>query len=233
MTAEELCQPEAKAAKRISPFPGKVVSLPAARPSFGRKLSEFPADSAEGSVDPLGMYIISRRLGGRIAPGAPERQVKVRLLTAIVVSPRLRSLIGQCPVAADGVTEHPQVFEWAWSNDWYGGATPISLASAVGTVCSVYSHLTICYAQGAVGLGGGLRAVSEAQAHYVSLFQAIQIPVPPDKARFTVPFSAEPSRRSGRSSAAASSVSPTTRSLPHIGLPRGDRSGRQFLLVWD
>ncbi|RMF39086.1 MAG: hypothetical protein D6753_14650 [Planctomycetota bacterium] len=71
-----------------------------------------PRVSAEGSIDPLGMYAIADALAVRLVPGVRERQMHPRFLTAIAVSLSLCSDFDEDVVAADGVSEPWQVFEW-------------------------------------------------------------------------------------------------------------------------
>jgi len=71
-----------------------------------------PKVSAEGSIDPLGMYAIADALAVRMIPGVRERQTHPRFLTAIAVSLSLGSEFDEEVVAADGVSEPWQVFEW-------------------------------------------------------------------------------------------------------------------------
>ncbi len=56
-------------------------------------------------------------------------------------------------------------------------------AIGVGALCSFFFHLVPYYARGAVGLRGGLWGSGEAQAQYSTLWQATQMPVPPDHPR--------------------------------------------------
>lgn len=54
---------------------------------FAPLLTEFdPADSAEGGVDPLGLYAIADSLATRLIPGVRERMNRIRFLTAIAAS---------------------------------------------------------------------------------------------------------------------------------------------------
>ncbi len=71
-----------------------------------------PRASAEGSIDPLGMYAISDALAVRMIPGVRERQRHPRFLTSIAVSLSLSTEFDDETVAADGVSEPWQVFEW-------------------------------------------------------------------------------------------------------------------------
>ncbi|MEN6547780.1 MAG: hypothetical protein ABFE07_17230 [Armatimonadia bacterium] len=81
--------------------------------AFLPKLSEYdPADTAEGSIDPLGLYPVAEALGIRLAPGVRERQSRVRFLTTSAVSLHLCFAFGDDQIAADGVSEPWQVFEW-------------------------------------------------------------------------------------------------------------------------
>jgi hypothetical protein len=71
-----------------------------------------PRISAEGSIDPLGMYSIGDALAVRMIPGVRERQQHPRFLTCIAVSLSLCSEFPDDVVAADEISEPWQVFEW-------------------------------------------------------------------------------------------------------------------------
>lgn len=71
-----------------------------------------PAESAEGSIDPLGIYPIADALASRMVPGVRERQQHPRFLTVIAASLWLCSTFDDEWVAADDVSEPWQVFEW-------------------------------------------------------------------------------------------------------------------------
>jgi hypothetical protein len=71
-----------------------------------------PRISAEGSIDPLGMYSIADALASRLIPGVRERQQHPRFLTCIAVSLSLCSGFPDEAVAADEISEPWQVFEW-------------------------------------------------------------------------------------------------------------------------
>lgn len=71
-----------------------------------------PKVSAEGSIDPLGMYAIADALAVRMVPGVRERQTHPRFLTSITVSLSLCSEFDDEIVASDGISEPWQVFEW-------------------------------------------------------------------------------------------------------------------------
>ncbi|TWU54901.1 hypothetical protein Poly51_36230 [Rubripirellula tenax] len=71
-----------------------------------------PTESAEGSIDPLGMYPIADALASRMVPGVRERQTHPRFLTTIAASLSLCSVFDEDTVADDGVSEPWQVFEW-------------------------------------------------------------------------------------------------------------------------
>jgi len=70
------------------------------------------ADSAEGGIDPLGLYPIADALGVRLVPGVRERQRHPRFLTAIAVSLALCDAFEEDTVASDGATPPWLVFEW-------------------------------------------------------------------------------------------------------------------------
>lgn len=70
-----------------------------------------PKVSAEGSIDPLGMYAIADALAVRMIPGVRERQQHPRFLTHIAVSLSIAAEFeGQ--IATDDISEPWQVFEW-------------------------------------------------------------------------------------------------------------------------
>ena len=71
-----------------------------------------PRISAEGSIDPLGMYAIADALAVRLIPGVRERQKHPRFLTTMAVSLSLCSEMDEDLIASDGVSEPQQVFEW-------------------------------------------------------------------------------------------------------------------------
>ena len=71
-----------------------------------------PRVSAEGSIDPLGMYAVADALAVRMIPGVRERQQHPRFLTSIAVSLALTSEFDDENVASDGISEPWQVFEW-------------------------------------------------------------------------------------------------------------------------
>jgi len=70
------------------------------------------AESAEGGIDPLGLYTIADTLGVRLVPGVRERQTHPRFLTAIAASLAVCGDLGDEAIASDGVSERWQVFEW-------------------------------------------------------------------------------------------------------------------------
>lgn len=70
------------------------------------------AESAEGGIDPLGLYTIADTLGVRLIPGVRERQSHPRFLTAIAASLAVCGDLSDEVVASDGVSEPWQVFEW-------------------------------------------------------------------------------------------------------------------------
>ena len=71
-----------------------------------------PATSSEGSIDPLGLAAIADALAVRLVPGVRERQSHPRFLTATAVSLSVCNEYDDDAVAADGVSEPWQVFEW-------------------------------------------------------------------------------------------------------------------------
>jgi len=71
-----------------------------------------PKASVEGSIDPLGIYAIADSLAVRMIPGVRERQQHPRFLTSIAVSLSICSEFPTDLIAADGISEPWQVFEW-------------------------------------------------------------------------------------------------------------------------
>lgn len=70
------------------------------------------AESAEGGIDPLGLYTIADTLGVRLVPGVRERQAHPRFITAIAASLAVCGDLGDEAIGSDGVSEPWQVFEW-------------------------------------------------------------------------------------------------------------------------
>ena len=70
-----------------------------------------PKVSAEGSIDPLGMYAIADALAVRMIPGVRERQQHPRFLTHIAISLSLAAEF-EGRIATDDISEPWQVFEW-------------------------------------------------------------------------------------------------------------------------
>ncbi len=68
--------------------------------------------SAEGALDPLGLYSIADALGVRMIPGVRERQSHPRFLTAMAVGAYVGAAFDEDRVAADGVSPPWQAFEW-------------------------------------------------------------------------------------------------------------------------
>jgi hypothetical protein len=76
-------------------------------------LSEYdPALSAEGSLDPLGLYSIADALAVRLVPGVRQRQRHPRFLTTMSASFAICEDFGEEVVASDRISEPWQVFEW-------------------------------------------------------------------------------------------------------------------------
>ena len=70
-----------------------------------------PATSSEGSLDPLGLYLIADRLATKLVPGVRERMSHPRYLTAMAVGAHICSPIRE-EYDIDGVTPAYQVYEW-------------------------------------------------------------------------------------------------------------------------
>lgn len=71
-----------------------------------------PVASTEGTLDPLGLFPTADSLANKLVPGVRERQSHPRFLTAMAVSLAVCSEFDEDRVAADGVSEPWQVFEW-------------------------------------------------------------------------------------------------------------------------
>lgn len=71
-----------------------------------------PLHSSEGSIDPLGLYTIADRLAMSLVPGVRERMAHARFLTATAVSLAVCGEFDEDVIAADGISEPWQVFEW-------------------------------------------------------------------------------------------------------------------------
>ncbi len=71
-----------------------------------------PVESAEGGLDPLGTEALADALAVQLVPGVRERQRHPRFLTAIAVSLEICREFDEDTLAADGVSEPWQVFEW-------------------------------------------------------------------------------------------------------------------------
>ena len=71
-----------------------------------------PNDSAEGGINPLGTEALADALAVRLVPGVRERQRHPRFLTAMAVSLEVCGAFDEEALAADGVSEPWQVFEW-------------------------------------------------------------------------------------------------------------------------
>jgi hypothetical protein len=77
------------------------------------KLTDYdPAKSAEGALDPLGLYAIADNLAVKLVPGIRERMSHPRFLTAIAVGAALNSEWDEDCLAADGQSEPYMVYEW-------------------------------------------------------------------------------------------------------------------------
>jgi hypothetical protein len=84
-----------------------------------RQCASFPVlterdsvESAEGGLDPLGTEALADSLAVRLVPGVRERQRHPRFLTAMAVSVHVCSDFDEDRLAADGISEPWQVFEW-------------------------------------------------------------------------------------------------------------------------
>ena len=71
-----------------------------------------PAESSEGTIDPLGLYPLADELGVLLVPGVRERQSHPRFLTLMAVSMAVCQDFPEDTVARDGTSEPWLVFEW-------------------------------------------------------------------------------------------------------------------------
>ncbi len=76
-------------------------------------LSEYdPATSAEGALDPLGLYAIADSLAVELCPGLRERMSHPRYLTLMALGSVINRGFEEGTLAADGQSEPYLVFEW-------------------------------------------------------------------------------------------------------------------------
>lgn len=71
-----------------------------------------PVKSAEGALDPLGLYSIADNLAIKLIPGIRERMSHPRFLTAIAVGAAINRDFDEEFLAADGQSEPYMVYEW-------------------------------------------------------------------------------------------------------------------------
>ncbi|MFZ5565224.1 MAG: hypothetical protein ACOZBW_14370, partial [Thermodesulfobacteriota bacterium] len=77
------------------------------------KLTDYdPVKSAEGALDPLGLYAIADNLAIKLVPGIRERMSHPRFLTAIAVGAAINRDFDEEALAADGQSEPYMVYEW-------------------------------------------------------------------------------------------------------------------------
>ena len=70
-----------------------------------------PITTSEGSLDPLGLYLIADRLATKLAPGVRERMTQPRYLTAMALGAHICHPF-YSEYADDGFTPAYQVYEW-------------------------------------------------------------------------------------------------------------------------
>jgi len=76
-------------------------------------LSEYdPVTSAEGGIDPLGLYAIADNLAVKLVPGVRERMTHPRYLTAIAIGTAITKFFEDDQLAADGQSEPWMAYEW-------------------------------------------------------------------------------------------------------------------------
>lgn len=71
-----------------------------------------PIKSAEGALDPLGLYAIADNLAVKLVPGIRERMSHPRFLTAMAVGAAINRDFDEETLAADGQSEPYMVYEW-------------------------------------------------------------------------------------------------------------------------
>lgn len=71
-----------------------------------------PETSSEGSLNPLGLSSIADRMAVKLVPGFRERMSHPRFLTLIAIGANLCNRFNENRIAADGVSEPWQVYEW-------------------------------------------------------------------------------------------------------------------------
>jgi hypothetical protein len=84
---------------------------------MSRSLEEFPfltkydpPGSSEGTLDPLGLYLIADQLATKLVPAVRERMLRVRFLTAMTVG----SLVTEGMECNPRHTETPPYLVWEW-----------------------------------------------------------------------------------------------------------------------
>lgn len=71
-----------------------------------------PVRSAEGAIDPLGLYAVADNLAVKLVPGIRERMSHPRFLTAIAVGAAVNRNVEEDLLANDGQSEPYMVYEW-------------------------------------------------------------------------------------------------------------------------
>ena len=69
-----------------------------------------PIGSSEGSLDPLGLYLIADQLAMKLVPGVRERMLRVRFLTAMAVG----ALVTEGLQPNPRHPETPPFLVWEW-----------------------------------------------------------------------------------------------------------------------
>ena len=69
-----------------------------------------PPGSSEGSLDPLGLYLIADQLAMKLVPGVRERMLRVRFLTPMTVG----ALVTEGLEANPHHPETPPYLVWEW-----------------------------------------------------------------------------------------------------------------------
>ena len=76
-------------------------------------LSDYdPVTTAEGSLDPMGLYSIADSLATILVPGVRERQAHPRFLTATAVGAQICAYFDDDRIARDQISDPAQVYEW-------------------------------------------------------------------------------------------------------------------------
>jgi hypothetical protein len=93
-----------------------------------------PVKSAEGALDPLGLYAIADNLAIKLVPGIRERMSHPRFLTAIAVGAVFNRDFEEDLLAVDGQSEPYMVYEWHAVEGLYRKCGDNGLSGLPGTL---------------------------------------------------------------------------------------------------